>query len=78
MKQSVKCHREATGIRMPRVDLTGMIRLLRLVVREDVANQLCELVKGELPLFGVGLICPQLLVVADEPPSRECELETGR
>ena len=63
---------------MPREDLTGMIRLLRLVVREDVANQLCELVKGELPLFGVGLICPQLLVVADEPPSRECELENRR
>ena len=63
---------------MPRVDLTGMIGRFRLVVREYVTDRQGELVKGELPLFGVGLICPQLLVVADEPPSRECELENRR
>jgi hypothetical protein len=70
MRQQVKCSREVRRMPMPRANLTRMIRLLKLMAREDVADRQCELVKGELPLVRIGLICPQLSVVADELPEQ--------
>ena len=53
---------------LPPVSLTRMIRLLKLVTREDVTDRQGELFAGELTLVRVELICPQLSAAADEVP----------
>jgi hypothetical protein len=47
-----------------------MIRLLKLVTREDVTDRQGELFAGELTLVRVELICPQLSAAADEVPEQ--------
>jgi hypothetical protein len=47
-----------------------MIRLLKLVTREDVTDRQGELFDGELTLVRVELICPHLSAAADEVPGQ--------
>ena len=70
MRQQVKCSRESERMPLPRVSLTRMIRLLKLVTREDVTDRQGELFAGELTLVRVEMICPQLSAAADGLPER--------
>jgi hypothetical protein len=70
MKQSGNCHREATGRRMPRVNLTKMMDLRTVVALQDVTDRQCRSVKGELPLVRIGLTCPEAVAAPEELAER--------